>query len=357
MRIVAGIAGVILIALMLAEFFVTFMLPRRVRRDPRIARGLIRLFWRPWRVLARQLSPSSADTFLGLFGPLALLSELLTWTIGLIFGFALLEYAAVGGGFGHGLLFSSGLFLNAEAVSGSTAVHLIALVEAAVAIGVLFIVIGYLPAVYGSFSRRETAVTQLAARAGSPPAAGAVLCRAAGRARWRELERDFQSWEEWAAELMETHLSYPILGYYRSQHVNQNWLAALTAMVDVAAFVTAVEADGESEAAQLTFAIGRHALADLALQFRVRYRHAERLSDADFDRLYDAVEQAASRPAGREEARRRLTELRRAYEPKAQGLAEWFALELPPWLRAEDKAELMQLPGVRVGDYRRDLVG
>src|ERR671934_680309 len=357
MRIVAGIAGVILIALMLAEFFVTFMLPRRVRRDPRIARGLIRLFWRPWRVVARQLSPSSADTFLGLFGPLALLSELLTWTIGLILGFALVEYAAVGGGFGHGLLFSSGLFLSAEGVSGSTAVHVIALFEAAIAIGVLFIVIGYLPAVYGSFSRREIAVSQLATRAGSPPAAGAILCRAAKREQWRELERDLRGWEEWAAELMETHLSYPILGYYRSQHVNQNWLAALTAMVDVAAFVTSIEEEGANEAAEITFAIGRHALADLSLQYRVKYRRAERLSDADFDRLYDAVEAAVPNPVGREEARRRLTKLREVYEPKAQGLADWLALELPPWLRAEDKEELMQLPGVRVGGYGRDLVG
>jgi hypothetical protein len=356
-RVLAGIGGAVLIALMLAEFFVTFMLPRRVRRDPRIARGLIRLFWRPWRAFARRLPPSSADTFLGLFGPLALLSELLTWTVGLIFGFALLEYAAVGGRFGHGLLFSSGLFLSAEGASGSTTVHVIALVEAAVAIGVLFIVIGYLPAVYGAFSRREVAVSQLATRAGSPPAAGAILCRAAKRERWRELERDLQGWEEWAAELMETHLSYPILGYYRSQHVNQNWLAALTAMVDVAAFVTAVEADGESEAAEITFAIGRHALADLALQYRVRYGPADRLSDADFDRLYHAVEDAASRPVGREEAQRRLTELRRVYEPKAQGLAAWLALDLPPWLRAEDKEELVRLPGIRVSGYGRDLVG
>src|ERR671934_1552901 len=175
MRVAAAVLGLVLIALMLSEFFVTFMLPRRVRRDPRIARGLIRLFWRPWRVFARRLSTSSADTFLGLFGPLALLSELLTWTVGLILGFALLEYAAVGGGFGHGILFSSGLFLSAEGASGSTALHVIALIEAAIAIGVLFIVIGYLPAVYGSFSRREGAVSQLAARAGSPPAAGGIL--------------------------------------------------------------------------------------------------------------------------------------------------------------------------------------
>jgi hypothetical protein len=357
MRIVAGIAGAILIALMLAEFFVTFMLPRRVRRDPRIARGLIRLLWRPWRAFARRLSSASADTFLGFFGPLSLLSELLTWTLGLILGFALLEWSAVGGAFGRGLLFSSGLFLNAEAVSGSTTVHVIALVEAAVAIGVLFIVIGYLPAVYGAFSRREVAVSQLATRAGSPPAAGAILCRAAGREQWRELDRDLRAWEEWAAELMETHLSYPILGYYRSQHVNQNWLAALTAMVDVAAFVTAVEEEGENDAAEVTYAIGRHALADLAHQYRVRYGHADRLSDEDFERLYTAVEDAVTRPVGREEARRRLSELRGAYEPKAQGLAEWLALELPPWLRIEDKERLMRLPGLRVGGYGRDLVG
>ncbi len=291
MRVVAGIAGAVLIVLMLSEFFVTFMLPRRVRRDPRIARGLIRLFWRPWRRFAHRLSTSSEDTFLGLFGPLSLLAQLFVWTIGLILGFALVEYAAAGGNFGHGLLFSSGLFLSAEGASGSTALHVIALFEAAIAIGVLFIVIGYLPAVYGSFSRREVAVSQL------------------------------------------------------------------STLVDVCAFVTAVEADGEVEAAEITFAIGRHALADLSLQYRVKYGPANRLADDEFDRLYDAVEHVVSNPVGREEARRRLTELRRVYEPKAQGLASWLALDLPPWVREEDMEELMRLPGVGVSGYGRDLVG
>src|SRR5947199_7324583 len=283
MRVVAGIAGVVLIVLMLSEFFVTFMLPRRVRRDPRIARGLIRLFWRPWRKVAHRLSTSSEDTFLGLFGPLSLLSQLLIWTVGLILGFALVEYAAVGGGFGHGLLFSSGLFLSAEGVSGSTAVHVIALFEAAIAIGVLFIVIGYLPAVYGSFSRREVAVSQLATRAGSPPAAAAILLRATDRERWLALEQDLRDWEAWVAELMETHLSYPILGFYRSQHVNQNWLAALTAMVDVAAFVKATAPEGKVVAADVTYAIGRHALADLTTQYGLAPRPADRLTEREFD--------------------------------------------------------------------------
>src|SRR6059058_1768326 len=317
MRAVAGILGVALILLMVSEFFVVFLLPRRVRRDPRIASGLGGLLWLPWRGLARRLSPASADTLLGFFGPFALLFQLVVWTVGIMIGYSLLEWAVVGGSFGARLLSSSGVFLSAEGPSGSTAGHVIGLLEAATGVGVVFIVIGYLPAVYAAFSRRETAVSQLATRAGSPPTAGIILHQAIGRQHWRELERELREWEAWAAELMETHLSYPLLGFYRSQHVNQNWLAALTAMVDVAAFVKATAPEEKVTAADVTYAIGRHALADLALQHAVDRMPVDRLSDEDFSRLYMIVDEATEDAVGPEEARRRLDELRAAYEPNA----------------------------------------
>lgn len=348
MRVLAGVAGVLLIALMLSEFFVTFLLPRRVRRDPRIARGLNRLLWRPWRAVARQLSPSAADTLLGFFGPFALIFQLSVWALGLLVGYGLVEYAVAGNPFWPGFLISSGVFLSAEGVSGSTSVHIVELLEAATGIGVLFIVIGYLPSVYASFSRRETAVSQLATRGGSPPAAATLLHRAAGRERWRDLERDLRAWEEWAAELMETHLTYPLLAFYRSQHVNQNWLAALTAMVDVAAFVKATVSEEDVEAADLTFRIGRHALADLALQFRLEPVSADRLSDADFDDLFAVVERSTVANVDRERARRRLDHLRREYEPNAQALSEFLVLDLPPWSRRDEK---------RPTPRDRDLIG
>ena len=358
MRVVAGVAGVVLIALMLSEFFVAFLLPRRVRRDPRIARGLIRLLWRPWRALAGRRAPASADTLLGFFGPLALISELLVWTLGLMVGYGLLRWAAVGGSLQRQLLSSSGFFLSAQGVSGQTLGHVIALFEAATGLGVLFIVIGYMPAVYSAFSKRETAVSQLATRAGSPPAAGVLLRRAAGREEWRDLNRDLQAWEEWAAELMETHLSYPLLAFYRSQHVNQNWLAALTAMVDVAAFVKAVESDGEIESAEITFGIGRHALADLAHQFNLEPGQGDRLSDADFDQLYSLVERAAANPVSREDARRRLDALRESYEPNAEALAGFLVLDLPAWVPPESTEDAsVRQASVGVGSQGRDLVG
>jgi hypothetical protein len=350
MRVVVGIVGALLIALMLSEFFVVFMLPRRVRRDPRIARGLTRLLWGPWRALARRLAPGSGDTLLGIFGPLILLVQLVVWALGLMIGYGLLEWAVSGGTFSTRFLTSSALFLSAGGLAGSTALRVVALLEAATGVAVLFIVIGYMPAVYSAFSRRETAVSQFATRAGSPPAAAALLHRAAGQEHWRELVRDLRSWEEWAAELMETHLSYPLLAFYRSQHVNQNWLAALTAMVDVAALIKATLPDKDIEAADITFRIGRHALADLALQFHLEPVPSDRLSDDDFDELFAIVDRSTAMNVDRDTARRHLDRYRAEYEPNAQALANFLALELPPWFRAEDR------PAHKTG-AGRDLVG
>ena len=357
MRVVAGIFGVALILVMISEFFVAFLLPRRVRRDPRIARGLSRLLWLPWRALARRLPPASADTLLGFFGPFALLFQLVVWTLGIMLGYSLLEWAVVGGSFGTRVLSSSGVFLSAEGPSGSTAGHVIGLLEAATGVGVVFIVIGYLPAVYASFSRRETAVSQLATRAGSPPTAGIILHQAIGRQHWRELERELREWEAWAAELMETHLSYPLLGFYRSQHVNQNWLAALTAMVDVAAFVKATAPEGKVVAADVTYAIGRHALADLTTQYGLAARPADRLTEREFDHLYEVVETATDDAVERGEAMERLAELRSAYEPNAEALAHFLALDLPSWVVREHLEPSVRQPRVRVGGDGRDLVG
>jgi len=336
MRILVGVLGSILIVLMLAEFFVAFLLPRRVKRDPRIARGIYRGLWRPWKWFANRLTPVSRDTLLGLFGPFALLLELVVWAVGLMIGFACLQWAA-GGSFDFAL--SAGTFLSAAAEPHGTWHRAVGLLEAATGVGVLFIVIGYLPSVYGAFSRREVAVSRLAARAGSPPSAGALLQRASALGRWVELDRYLRDAEEWAAEMMETGLSYPLLTYYRSQHLGQNWLAALTTIVDTSAVLLAglEEGSGEAEAAQITFAVGRHALADLAHQSGARPPRVTRaLSDEETAELRALLE-AGERPLVDEDAwRTRLEALRRAYEGNAAALAHELAFRLPSWMPNEE---------------------
>src|SRR6185437_5920836 len=134
---------------------------------------------------------------------------------------------------------------------------------------ILALVIGYLPVLYQSFSRREVTISLLDARAGSPPTAYELLRRNTGPATcgFEALTEVLAHWETWAAELMESHLSYPVLAYFRSQHDNQSWIASLTAVLDVCS-LSMVGMEGVCQyQARMTFAIARHALVDLSQVF------------------------------------------------------------------------------------------
>lgn len=343
MRVAAGILGALLVLAMLGEFFVSFMLPVRVKRDPRLARGLFELVWRCWRGLARRLPESPRETLLGLFGPLGLLFILTLWTAGLVFGFALLQYAlgshvrghGIGASFGDDVYFSAGGFLSAS--SGveptSVAAKVLLLIEAAAGFGVLFIAIGYLPALFQAFSRRETAVSQLDPRAGSPPAAGALIRRAVEREQVDELLTYLGEWEGWSAELMETHLSYPVIGYYRSQHLGQNWLAAITAVLDACALIAAATPITAADSATLTFALARHAVSDLTYTFRANPSGdaTGRLTAAQFDELYELLGRSGLEVSDKATTRAHLDELRGMYEPQVAALSSALALPLPDW--------------------------
>jgi hypothetical protein len=341
-HVLVGIVGGLLVVAMLSEFFVTFVLPRRVKRDPRIARGLYKAAWRPWRAVARRLSENAADTMLGIFGPLWLIGNLAIWSLGIVLGFACLFWAngsalsLQGADFGDDLYFSAVAFFSASTNLNPANAwgRVIQLAEAACGFAVLFVAIGYLPALYQAFSRREVAVSRLDPRAGSPPTAGTLLLQAADRDRWDELGDYLAEWEAWTAELMETHLAYPVLGYFRSQHLNQNWLASLTAVVDGCAFFLAATLDRPAGGTAPTFAIGRHALADLAHVFHVRLPEPdhERLTRAQFDGLHARLAAAGVALDDPDESWAQLAKLRRAYEPYARGLANQLALTLPDWI-------------------------
>jgi hypothetical protein len=347
MHVLAGALGALLIVLVLAEFFVTFLLPRRVKREPRIARQIYALLWRPWRSLAARLSPRGADTLLGFFGPAGVVVELFLWAVGIVLGFALLQWATGSHlrpghsvGFGDDLYFSAGGFLSAstDLTPRTTTERFLFIWEAATALGVLFIVIGYLPALYQSFSRREVAVSQLDPQAGSPPSAGALLARSARRRSFDELVSYLEHWEEWAAELMETHLSYPLLGFFRSQHVNQNWLAALTTILDTCSFLIAASPAEPPDPARLTFAIGRHAVADLAYAYRATPRApAEpRLTMEGLAELRAICAQVDLEMPDQDAMYERLERLRALYEPYVVAISDALALPLPSWLASEE---------------------
>ncbi len=352
MHVFTTIAGIVVILAVLLDAFETVVLPRRVRRQFRITVWFYRHTWIPWRKITNHIqSPSRRENFLGYFGPLSLLFLLALWAAGLIFGFALLQYGA---GehlqlsnepitFGRLVYHSGETFFTlgyGDIVPNSGIARALAVLEAGMGFGFLGTVIGYLPTIYSSFSRREIEISLLDARAGSPPTAAELLSRF-GTCPQTVLDQIFRGWERWAAELLESHLSYTPLSFFRSQHNNQSWLGALTMILDTTALVSAGIEGIRGEQATLTFAMARHAMVDLAQVVNARYdpTAAERLGPTELARLQQTLAQQGVHFSGGSETEEKLAHLRSLYEPYAVSIARNLLITLPPWIHAEKKKD------------------
>ncbi len=327
------IAGVSLIAAILWDAFETIVLPRTVRHRFQLTRVVVLGAWGLWR--SAPLPSSSREGYLSFFGPLVLLFLIFVWAIGLTIGFALVLYGVEStGSFGASVYFSGSTFFTlglGDVVPEANASRGIVLVEAGTGFGFLAMVISYLPIYYQAFSRRELAISLLDARAGSPPTAIELIRRNGAQLTTETLVQ----WEKWTAELLESHLSYPILAFFRSQHDRQSWLSALTVVLDTSALMmTGIQGMPEGQA-RFTFAIARHALVDLTQIFygAPEPPQPDRLDHAGFERLSASLEGLGLRFAdGAEAAEWRLQGLRAAYEPFAYALSKRLLLNLPPWV-------------------------
>lgn len=352
MKLIVAIAGLAIVLTILWDAFETIILPRRVTRRIRLTSFFYKTMWLLCSGLVRAMhNRKRREKYLGAFGPLSLLMLLALWAAGLILGYAMVHWgletrlnlASETGSFATYLYISGETFFTlgyGDIVPAQNLGRAIAVVEAANGFGLLAIVIGYLPVLYGSFSRREVNIALLDARAGSPSSAAEMLRRHGESRHLHDLNAVLHEWEHWAAELLESHLSYPVLCYFRSQHDNQSWLGSLTTILDTCALVMVGVEGTPAWQAKLTFAMARHAVVDLAQVFRtapsVRALEASRLHDGDLDRIRAILEKNDTRLRDGEAAEQKLTELRLMYEPYVCALSEMLLMPLPPWIVGED---------------------
>jgi hypothetical protein len=350
------IAGILSILAILLDAFETVVLPRRVQRAFRLTSWFYRRTWVPYRKLAGRIeSRARRENFLSYFGPLSLIFLLILWAAGLIFGFALLQYGVgehlrlSGEPITFGLLvYNSGeTFFTlgyGDIVPSSALARALAVVEAGLGFGFLGMVIGYLPTIYSSFSRREIEISLLDARAGSPPSAAELLSRFGNCPQQSVLDQIFKDWERWAAEVLESHLSYPALSFFRSQHNNQSWLGALVTILDASALVIAGVDGLRPEQAKITFAMARHAVVDLAQVVNARYNPGapDRLSAPDLDRLRQKLAERGVKLGEGAAFEEKLSHLRSLYEPYAVAIALNLSITLPPWIHPEKQKDNWQ---------------
>lgn len=357
MHAAAFIAGLFFCLGVALDAFQTIVLPRRPTGRFQITRVFFLATWAPWVTMAERASNRKVrEQIYSVYGPLSLLLLLLLWALLLIFGFGMF-YFSMSSPFGDAMmghstsawsqlrtdLYVSGTTLFTlglgDVVPHSLLARALIIFESGVGLGFVALVIGYLPVLYQAFSHREVSVALLDARAGSPPNAGELLRRHAFEGGQEALSALLAEWERWSAEILESHISYPILCYYRSQHDNQSWLSALVSILDTCALLISVVEGTPSRQAQLTFVMARHALIDLGHVFRIEEHKAwqhqselDRLPPKDFYRLCEALGDNHLRLCGDPAAAKRLNTIRALYEPHAFVLSEYLRMPLPVWV-------------------------
>ena len=351
LRLIFGIACLVSALL---DAFETVILPRRANGRFRLTRLFYIITWRPWRAWARQVhNARKRETLLSFFGPLSLMCLIAMWATALMLGFALVYYALPAPfidprGPAHPFisdLYASGTTLFTlglgDVVPHSMAVRCLVVLESGMGLGFVALVIGYFPVLYGAFSRREVNIALLDARAGSPPTAYELIKRHSFEGGRDALVTLLEEWERWSAELLESHISYPLLCLFRSQHTSQSWLSALTAILDTCALLIAGVQEHSARQAQLTFAMARHAMVDLSqiLSQKPVSPRVDRLPAERFPLIYDKLCTAGVNVCRDDQSHARLNELRQMYEGYAEALSRYIEMPLPPFFIEHPKKD------------------
>ena len=331
-----------LIVVVLQDAFEVMLLPRRVARRFRVARLYFHIVWGVWKRCSRAFTGARREHFLSVFGPLSMVLLFTLWAVCLILGFGTLGWT-LQARTPHASPLADQIYMSGvtfftlgygDVVPHSHLLRALSVSEAGLGLGFLALVIGYLPVLYQLFSRREAHVIQLDVRAGTPPTACTLLTRHSEPGGLLKLDELLREWEVWGSELLESHLSYPMLVYYRSQHDSQSWLAALAAVIDTCALILVGVEGTMPLQARMTFTMGRMVIVEMARSFAVspsRFDGGDRLGNDAYAQLIDALTAAGLRCTDAPSAQNTLAALRATYEPLLDALANRLLLTLPPW--------------------------
>jgi hypothetical protein len=351
-------------AVVLWDTFEVMLLPVPVKRSVRLVMLFLRFWWAFWSAGAHIWKPGPRrERIFGLFGPMSLVCLILTWLSGLIAGFSLIQLSLIQPrvGFLQALFLSGNTFftlgIGSEILAHASATKAVSILEAGCGLGFLALVIGYLPVLYQLYARRETHVMLLDERAGSPPSALTLLERHTHGQSLEELGVLLREWERWSAELLESHMSYPMLSYYRSPFVNQSWLTATCAVLDTCVPILVGLSGIKTFQARMSFAVTRLAIAELMDLLGVPQvaLGAVRLPSDDFAKLSSALDQAGLSFV-EPDAELRLAKFRATYEPFLGGLAKHLMLPLAAWVPQEEAQRLDNWMNNSRGRIARQLI-
>jgi hypothetical protein len=270
--------GVVVVLVTLYDVFQSVVMPRPAVGRLRVSVTLGYQGWRVWRKVAkRPRRLQLREAALAAYAPLAVVALLVLWAFFLILGYALIYNGLPDGlrpqpaSFGATLYFSTGRMLafpvgGIEATGAAT--QTLTSIEAASGFGLFALVISLLFSLFSSFQRRESAVVALDALAGAPPSGVQLLENCARDHMPEQLVTTFEEWRLWTVDVLESHLSYPLLFYFRSSHDNEGWPNSFGAVMDAATLVLTTIDGGPVGPARLMYKVGAHLVTDMRMFYR-----------------------------------------------------------------------------------------
>ena len=342
------IAGVLLVAWILADIFFAVLVPRPVGASGRLSALYVRFLWPRWRAIGFSIGDiERRDSFFGVFAPFTLITLLALWEASLILGFALIFFGLQDQlkpplqSFGEAFYFAGTAFTTigfGDYVGMTPATRLISIWAGATGLSIVAVVLTYLFSIISAFQRREIKVLMTDARAGAPPSGVAFLVSHAELKIRGDMAAAFVDMQAWAAEILDSHLSYPILFYFRSTHDNASWIASLGATLDAATLlITTVDGEPAGQAALLV-ELGTHATHDIADYFNMTLSGEAGVERREFEAARTRLAAAGYALKDADDSWREFCRIRKRYAEALNGIARYWAI--PPSLWIGDRSSL-----------------
>jgi len=361
MDLVLVLLGLLLLSLTLWDVFETIVVPRPTPGWFRIGRYLVRSTWRIVRAFAGPGPDRSAtaERALGLFAPAATILLLVAWLAALFVAFGLILFGLRDQlepqppNIGTAIYFAASSVLTigyGDIVATGTLARIAVVAAAVCGLGIVALVVTFLFSLYGSYQRREAPVVLLQAKAGSPLSAVVLLENLARFDLSDHLPQFFGEWERWIVEVLDSHVAYPLLGYFRSSHDNLSWISALGTVLDTATLVLTTIDGVPRGQAELAKALGDHLVEDIT-NLGNRTPASASIDRPSFDAVYERLAAAGYRLVPEDEAWPAFAAARASYADRLEQMAvfwvapsvSWFggseALRSPTHRPAGDEAE------------------
>ncbi len=337
------VAGIALILVVFYDLFQSVVLPRPAINKLATVRYLLRALWWIWRSTGnRMTSLPRRERWLATYGPIGVLSSFAVWSLSLILGYGLIidgvrdQLRPVPDTLGTSLYFSATTLVPlsyGDIVPIGVPARLITIAESVTGIFLAALAITLLFSLYEAFQRREELVVTLDALAGAPPSGVQILETAAAHNMREELIKTFDDWKQWAAAVLESHLAYPSLFFFRSSHDNEAWLNSFGAVMDAAVLVMSTVEDKSEGPAKLMYRVGNHLVEDFAWYIRLAVPpNTPIIERFEFDEAWERLKKAGYRCNDPEQAWTKFAQFRSNYASPINGLARELSIIPAQWI-------------------------